>query len=162
MTGASRTELHIPVPGTRIVRPSSASAGSTTAIHCEAWAGTPLTPYTWLLSRDTAPSPWGAVRRLTAAAEHLADRIDDDPDDVRPFPASTLRRWIEDRLGLEDLADRLTRRAYVPEAVCVTGPGHVLYTLAAMPAASCVCRRPRPLSGTASFAAPGATSGWSA
>ncbi|WP_159026589.1 hypothetical protein [Streptomyces vietnamensis] len=94
-------------------------------------------------------------------AEHLADRLDDDPDDVRPFPGTTLRRWAEDRLGLEDLADRLTRRAYVPEVVCVTGPGHILYTLAAMPAAACVCRRPRPLSGMTSPAA-AVASGWSA
>ncbi|MFB7356092.1 hypothetical protein [Streptomyces gardneri] len=126
MTGAARTELRTLGPGALIVRPSAGHAGRTTAIHCEAWAGTALAPYTWLLSRDTAPSPWGAVRRLTAAAEHLADRIDDSPDDVRPFPASTLRRWIEDRLGHEDIAERLTRRAYVPEAVRISGPGHVL------------------------------------
>ncbi|MFI9213947.1 hypothetical protein ACIGW7_38185 [Streptomyces sp. NPDC053253] len=131
-------------------------------IHCETWAGTPADPYIWLLARDVAPTSSGAVRRLTAAAEHLADRLDEDPDDVRPFPGATLRRWGEDRLGLEDVVDRLTRRAYVPEAVRVTGPGHVLYTLAAMPAASCICRRPRPDSTVTGPAIPTATVGWSA
>ncbi|MFE7580085.1 hypothetical protein ACFU5Y_00790 [Streptomyces gardneri] len=144
MTGTDRTELHAPGPGALSAPLCGGRAGGAAVIHCEAWAGSPAEPYIWLLSRDAAPSPWGAVRRLTAAAEHLADRLDEDPDDVRPFPGSILRRWSEDRLGLEDVVDRLTRRAYVPEVVSITGPGHVLYTVAAMPAAGCICRRPRP------------------
>lgn len=160
MTSAARIELRIPTPRALVARSSGGPVDGTAAIHCEAWAGTSSEPFTWLLSRDSALTPWGAVRRLTGVAEHLADRLDEDPDDVRPFPAATLRRWIEDRLGHEDIADRLTRRAYVPEAVSVIGPGHVLYTLAAMPAATCVCRRPRPLSGRPE--APGPTIGWSA
>ncbi|MFD0367672.1 hypothetical protein [Streptomyces sp. NPDC127114] len=131
-------------------------------IHCEAWAGTPAEPHIWLLSREAAPTPWGAVRRLTAAAEHLADRLDDNPGDSRPFPGATLRRWIDDRLGHEDIAFRLTRHAYVPEAVSITGPGHVLYTLAAMPAAGCICRRPRPSSTVTDPAVRALTGGWSA
>ncbi|MFE1384216.1 hypothetical protein ACFU3J_27935 [Streptomyces sp. NPDC057411] len=126
------------------------------------WAGTPAEPYIWLLSRDAAPTPSGAVRRLTAAAEHLADRLDDEPDDVRPFPGATLRRWIDDRLGHEDIVDRLTRGAYVPEAVSITGPGHVLYTLAAMPAARCICHRPRPGASETAPAVYAGRGGWSA
>ncbi|MFE5302148.1 hypothetical protein [Streptomyces sp. NPDC056632] len=162
MTSADRNELHAPGPDALSAPRRSQHASGAAVIHCEAWAGTPDEPYMWLLSRDAAPTPWGAVRRLTAAAEHLADRLDDDPDDARPFPAATLRRWIDDRLGHEDIADRLTRRANVPEAVCVTGPGHVLYTLAAMPAAMCICRRPRPLSGETDSAVPALMGGWSA
>ncbi|MFB7031032.1 MULTISPECIES: hypothetical protein [unclassified Streptomyces] len=110
-----------------------------TAIHCETWAGTPDDPHRWLLARDIAPTPSGAVRRLINAAERLADRLDDDPDDGRPFPAATLRLWTDDRLGHEDITARLATGAYVSEAVTMTGPGSVRYTLTAMPAAGCVC-----------------------
>ncbi|MET9956024.1 hypothetical protein ABZ135_31390 [Streptomyces sp. NPDC006339] len=144
------------------VPPFGGPADGTATIHCEAWAGTPIEPYLWLLSRDGAPTPWGAVRRLTAAAEHLADRLDEDPDDARPFPGGTLRRWVEDRCGLEDVAERLARGAYVPEAVSVIGPGHVLYTLTAMPSGTCVCREPRSLSGRTDPLAAAAPSRWSA
>ncbi|MFD5372557.1 hypothetical protein [Streptomyces sp. NPDC127103] len=113
-------------------------------IHCETWAGTPAAPYMWLLARDVAPTPSGAVRRLTAAAEHLADRLDEDPADPRPFPSATLRGWLDSGIGPEDVEHRLTTGAYVPEVVTITGPGHVLYTLAVMPAGGCVCCRPRP------------------
>ncbi|MFH8717546.1 hypothetical protein [Streptomyces zaomyceticus] len=132
-------------------------------IHSETWAGTPSDPYTWLLLRDSAPTPSGAVRRLTAAAEWLADRLDDDPDDPRPFPGATLRRWLDDRMGHEDVEHRLSTGAYVPEAVRVTGPGHVRYTLAAMPADGCVCHRPRTLVGSRADAAvmsPAVAGGW--
>ncbi|MFI8769424.1 hypothetical protein ACIGN6_31595 [Streptomyces sp. NPDC053792] len=112
------------------------------------------------MSRDVAPSPWGAVRRLLVMADRLANRLDNDPDDVRPFPGGTLRRWADDRLGHEDIADRLIRRAYVPEAVSITGPGNVLYTLAGMPAAACVCRRPR--WSLTDLAVPAFTGEWSA
>lgn len=125
-------------------------------IHCETWAGTPADPYIWLLARDVAPTSAGAVRRLTAAAERLADRLDDNPDDPRPFPSATLRLWGEDRMGHEDVAHRLSTGAYVPEAVGITGPGSVLYTLAAMPAVGCVCL-PRPLAAMA----PALVGGWS-
>ncbi|MFB7452941.1 hypothetical protein [Streptomyces sp. NPDC056194] len=132
-------------------------------IHCETWAGLPGDPYLWLLARDVGPTPWAAVRRLTAAAEHLANRIDTDPDDQRPFPGATLRLWLDDRIGHQDLAHRLTTGAYVPEAVTMTGPGHVRYTLTAMPARGCVCHRPRPLTTQAPTDALAATMGrWSA
>ncbi|MGW4699737.1 hypothetical protein [Streptomyces sp. NPDC004285] len=132
-------------------------------IHVEAWAGTPAAPHRWLLTRDTTPTPWGAVRRLTAIAEWLADRLDDDPDDDRPYPGATLRIWLEDRGGHENIAHRLAGRGHVPQAVRVTGPGHVLYSLAAMPAAICVCL-PRPLTLAAVQPAvlPATSSGWPA
>ncbi|MFF0430298.1 hypothetical protein ACFYUJ_38800 [Streptomyces sp. NPDC004520] len=120
-------------------------------IHCETWAGLPGDPYRWLLARDSAPTAWAAVRRLTDAAERLADRLDTDPNDPRPFPGATLRRWLDDRIGCEDVAHRLATGAYVPEVVTITGPDHALYTLTAMPADGCICHRPRPL--TAAIAA---------
>ncbi|GEB57415.1 hypothetical protein [Streptomyces gardneri] len=119
-------------------------------IHCETWAGTPANPYIWLLSRDDAPTPRLAVRRLRAAAARLTDRLDDDSDDHRPFPSTPLRVWFRDGLGHEDVADQLGAGKFVAEAVSVIGPNSVLYTLAAMPAVGCVCP-PRPL--TAAVAA---------
>ncbi|MFD3334614.1 hypothetical protein ACFWV1_18440 [Streptomyces sp. NPDC058700] len=135
-------------------------------IHCETWAGTPADPYTWLLLRDSAPTPSGAVRRLTAAAEWLADRLDADPDDPRPFPGATLRRWLDDHIGREDVAHRLSTGAYVHEAVSITGPGHVLYILTAMPVGGCVCHRPRPLTAATrpsvdAAVGPAVAGGWS-
>ncbi|MGW9439596.1 hypothetical protein [Streptomyces sp. NPDC055607] len=111
-------------------------------VHCETWAGTAEEPYETILARDPAVTPWGAVRRLTYAAERLADALDTDPADARPFPSATLRRWMEDRRAHEDIADWLGRGAYVTEAVSMTGPGRVLYTLTAMPARGCICRMP--------------------
>lgn len=136
-------------------------------IHCETWAGTTDNPYLWLLSRDSAPTPSGAVRRLTYAAEWLADRLDDDPNDTRRTPGTALRRWINDRFGHQDLALQLSHGTYVSEAVSATGHGHVLYTLAAMPADGCVCHRPRPMTAEplpgagAAVAGPAVAGGWS-
>ncbi|MDV5142889.1 Tn3 family transposase [Streptomyces sp. SBC-4] len=88
------------------------------------------------------------MRRLRETAERLTDRLDDDSDDCRPFPSTPLRVWLRDGLGHEDVAAHLGAGKFVAEAVSVTGPGPVLYTLAAMPAAGCVCL-PRPLTAAA-------------
>ncbi|MET9676428.1 hypothetical protein ABZY68_25535 [Streptomyces sp. NPDC006482] len=110
-----------------------------TAIHCEVWAGTPNAPYKQLLRREEAPTPSAAVRRLTGAADWLGDHLDGDPADPRPVPSASLRRWTKDGLGHEDLRVQLAAGKYVHEAVSVTGADGAFYTLAAMPAAGCVC-----------------------
>ncbi|MEU8623126.1 hypothetical protein [Streptomyces sp. NPDC048623] len=113
------------------------------AFHCEVWAGPPASPYTWLLRREAAATPRLVLRRLRGAACWLADGLDDDPDDSRTCPSAPLRIWLADEFAHEEITDRIALGEYVA-AISVSGADTTVYTLAAMPAAGCVCLPPGP------------------